>query len=129
MARYFVKYPNGQLGKARRLRREMTDAEWKLWSLLRKNNLGVHFRRQVPFGPYILDFLAIKVRLVVELDGSQHCTRKALQHDSRRDEYLNSKGLTVMRFSVGEFIRNPRGVVEILYEEVQKRAAKRLPLP
>lgn len=125
MTRYFLKYPKGQLGKARRLRREMTDAEWKLWSLLRNNNLGVHFRRQVPFGPYVFDFLAIKVGLVVELDGGQHYTSKGLQHDLRRNQYLNSKGLIVMRFSVGEFICNPRGVVEALYEEVQERSAQR----
>ena len=50
----------------------MAEAERKLWSLLRNNQLGVHFRRLVPFGPYILDFLAIKAQLAVELDGSQH---------------------------------------------------------
>lgn len=72
MSKYILKFPRSHVALARNLRREMTNAERKLWSLLRNNQVGVYFRRQVPFGPYILDFLLIKAKLVIELDGSQH---------------------------------------------------------
>jgi very-short-patch-repair endonuclease len=62
------------LGRARRLRRDQTDAERKLWKLLRGRNLGLKFRRQYPIGSFIADFCCIERRLIVELDGSQHAT-------------------------------------------------------
>ena len=102
----------------------MTEAEAKLWSLLRNKNLGARFRRQVAFGPYILDFLAIKPKLVVELDGSQHFTSRSHEMDRQRDEYLKKKGLSVVRYSSGEFVRNPDGIVQNIYEHVQKKLSQ-----
>jgi very-short-patch-repair endonuclease len=118
MGKHFLKYPHSSVAMARRLRREMTDAERKLWSLLRSNQLGVKFRRQAPFGPYILDFLCIKAKLDVELDGSQHYTDTGRRRDARRDEYLRSNGLKVLRFSVVEFLQNPDGVLQAIYEHI-----------
>ncbi len=116
----FLGYPKSALAKARHLRRTMTDAEKKLWGLLRSNRTGAHFRRQAPFGPYIIDFLCIKAKLAIELDGGQHYQEKGLAHDARRDSYLGQRGLTVLRFSDRDFLTNPQGVMEMIYEHIQK---------
>ena len=104
----------------------MTGAEAKLWSLLRSKNLGVRFRRQVAFGPYVLDFLAIEPKLVVELDGSQHYTPKSQVKDKMRDAYLESKGLTVLRYDSGAFIGNPNGILQDIAEHVEKKLSENL---
>ena len=87
---------------ARRLRRDMTHAERLLWSMLRNRTQGHKFRRQVPRGPYILDFACLSMRLVVELDGSQHCDSAA---DALRDAWLESHGFRVLRFSNEDMCR------------------------
>jgi very-short-patch-repair endonuclease len=124
MSKYFLKYPESTLSKARKLRGNMTEAERKLWRLLRHNQLGVHFRRQVPFGSYILDFFCFQAKLVIELDGSQHYYAKAGSvSDSKRDTYLKNQGLTVLRFNNKEFLRNPDAVVQAIYEYIQKTSS------
>ena len=120
MSSYFLKYPKSTLSRARKLRRNMTEAERKLWRLLRNNQLGVHFRRQVPLGPYVLDFLCLPAKLVVELDGSQHYHKTGLAFDSKRGAYLRAKGLKVFRFNNREFLTNPSGVMQSIYEHIQK---------
>jgi very-short-patch-repair endonuclease len=88
--------PAAAISRARTLRRSMTEPERKLWRLLRDRRLqGVKFRRQVPVGPYIVDFLCIDRKLVVELDGSQHADSV---RDIRRDAWLRSTGYAVRRF-------------------------------
>jgi very-short-patch-repair endonuclease len=83
--------------RARALRKEPTPAEIRLWSRLRRNQLNdTAFRRQHAIGPYIADFCALKARLVVEVDGSQHL--EAAEYDARRTEYLQSRGYRVLRF-------------------------------
>jgi len=77
----------------------MTEAERKLWGRLREDRLGVRFRRQVPFGPYILDFFSIKAKLAVELDGGQHYDEEGRTKDLERDAYLKKQGVTVLRVS------------------------------
>ena len=103
----------------------MTDAEKKLWSLLRNNRLGAKFRRQVPYGPYILDFYCVKVRLVIELDGSQHYTSEGRKKDAIRDAYLRSDGLEVLRFTNYEMLSNDEGVEQAIYEKLQDGLNKR----
>jgi very-short-patch-repair endonuclease len=84
-------------GRARRLRREQTDAERRLWSRLRNRQLdGFKFRRQVPIGRYVADFVCTEVRLIVELDGGQHVDRQI--YDAERTAALESDGFTVKRF-------------------------------
>lgn len=79
------------------LRREPTSAERKLWSVLRGNNLnGVKFRRQHAIGNYIVDFVSIKKKLIIELDGSQHLEQT--EYDEERTKYLESQGYRVIRF-------------------------------
>jgi very-short-patch-repair endonuclease len=84
---------------ARRLRGQLTDAEQILWSALRDNRLvGIKFRRQHPFGPYVLDFFCVKAQLAVELDGSVHDQSEQRNYDCERTAYLESHGLNVLRF-------------------------------
>src|SRR5690606_36880806 len=81
---------------AKRLRRNMTDAERLLWKHLRAHRLNGHkFRRQHPIGPYIVDFVNLGANLIVEADGGQH-NENALDVD--RDAWLQSQGFKVLRF-------------------------------
>jgi len=98
---------------ARRLRAEMTDAERKLWSLLRRKQLqGFRFRRQIPIGPYIADFACMAQHLIVELDGGQHAER--VHYDEGRTTWLAGVGYRVLRFWNGEVFTNTDGVVETI---------------
>jgi very-short-patch-repair endonuclease len=83
---------------ARELRKNMTETEKILWSYLRKNQLrGMHFRRQHPYGIYILDFYCFEKDIVIEIDGMIHLKRH--EYDNERTEYLESSGLKVIRFT------------------------------
>ena len=98
---------------ARQLRANMTDAERKLWPLLRRKQLqGFRFRRQVSIGPYVADFACHSARLVVELDGGQHAER--IERDKRRTAWLGSVGYRVLRFWNGEVFTNTEGVLETI---------------
>lgn len=81
--------------KAIVLRKQSTDAERVLWQRLRGEQLGVKFRRQHPYLNYVLDFVCIEKKLVIEVDGSQHADSL---HDSKRDQTLSAGGFNVMRF-------------------------------
>ena len=81
--------------RARQMRSALTPSEQKLWAEIRGCRLGVWFRRQVPLGRYIADFVAPSVRLVVEVDGSHHARQQAA--DARRDRVLNRLGYRVLR--------------------------------
>jgi very-short-patch-repair endonuclease len=98
-----------QRKNARAMRQIATDAERKLWLLLRDRRLhGIKFRRQVPFGPYILDFVCFERRLVVEVDGGQHITK---QGDRPRDARPRKAGFRVVRYWNTEVLKNPEGVL------------------
>lgn len=82
--------------RARRLRREATPAEKRLWNQIKDRRLAGHkFVRQVPIGPYFADFVCREARLVVEVDGGQHCESA---HDLRRVAFLRAEGFEVLRF-------------------------------
>jgi very-short-patch-repair endonuclease len=83
--------------RAKALRRGLTQPEHTLWALLRRNQLGLHFRRQHALGPYVLDFYCAKVKLCVEVDGPVHADRAG--HDARRDAWLAGQGVRTLRFS------------------------------
>ncbi len=116
MGKYFLQYPRANIPLARTLRKNMTRAERRLWKYLRNNGLGVRFRRQVPFGPYIVDFMAITEKIVVELDGSQHYTPDGKKRDADRDAHLRRNGLRVLRFSNIDCMRNVAEVLERINE-------------
>jgi very-short-patch-repair endonuclease len=93
---------------ARTLRRNLTDAERRLWSLLRDRRLDGHkFRRQHPVGPFILDFACVEHQLVVEADGGQHADS---ERDKRRDIYLRRHGWRILRFWNHDILSNSEGV-------------------
>ena len=108
-------------GQAQALRRKPTDAERKLWWLLRSfKSLGMHFRRQAPIGIYIADFVWYSGKLVIELDGSQHAeARKA--YDEQRTQWLESQGYRVLRFWNNDVLKTPRSVGEAILAAVQDR--------
>jgi very-short-patch-repair endonuclease len=94
---------------ARAMRRIPTDAERKIWFLLRDRRLeGFKFRRQVPFGPSILDFVCFERKLVVEVDGGQHADSPA---DKLRDARLQARGFRVVRYWNSDVLENPEGVL------------------
>ena len=94
---------------ARELRRNMTKAERRLWRRLRGEQLGVKFRRQQPIGRYIVDFVCLERRLVVEVDGGQH---DGSEYDRERDEWLEREGYRVVRFWDNEVMKEIEGVME-----------------
>ncbi|MBF0563453.1 MAG: endonuclease domain-containing protein [Alphaproteobacteria bacterium] len=109
---------------AREMRREPTDAERKLWSLLRHNQLcGLRFRRQHPIPPYIVDFAFVEVRVIVEADGGQHAESG---YDQRRDQFLAQGGWQVLRFWNNDILSNSEGVAETIIRALERR---RHPLP
>ena len=114
MTNYSKVYSKNSIKRARQLRTQSTQAEAKLWSILRGNKLGVHFRRQVPIGPYIADFASSNKKLIVELDGSQHLSTKRLADDAQRTRYLEREGFRVLRFNNVEVLKNLTGVAEAI---------------
>jgi len=118
--------PSRSLDAARGLRKSSTDSERKLWQCLRAGQLdGLKFRRQHPIPPYIVDFYCEAANLVVELDGSQH-TEVA---DRARTHFLESKGLTVLRFWDNEALTQTDAVVESIFDYVAHRTLTPTPLP
>jgi very-short-patch-repair endonuclease len=91
--------------RARDMRRTPTDAERKLWQLLRRKIFGVRFRRQQPIGPYVVDFYCSPARLVIELDGEQHGVGQAAKYDELRTLWLQQRGYMVLRFWNDEILR------------------------
>jgi very-short-patch-repair endonuclease len=97
---------------ARRLRRDSTGAEQRLWWLLRDRRLaGFRFRRQYPIGSFVVDFACTKHRLIVEVDGSQHLYS---QGDVRRTAYLERAGWRVLRFWNNDVGNRPKAVLEAI---------------
>jgi very-short-patch-repair endonuclease len=105
--------------KAQSHRKVLSKAERTLWYHLRELKAdGMHFRRQAPIGPYIVDFAWLRARLVVELDGDNHETDKQKRHDQVRDDFLRERGFRVLRFTNWDAIDVPEWVVGKIKEEV-----------
>lgn len=97
---------------AKKLRREMTEAEDRLWEALRGRRLDrLKFRRQVPVGAYVADFLCADAMLIVEVDGSQHADS---EHDRQRAAELNARGFRVLRFWNDEVLREMDSVCDTI---------------
>jgi len=98
---------------ARALRRNPPEAELRLWLRLRRRQLdGFRFRRQVPLGPYVVDFACLSARLVVEVDGGQHAWRHG--EDATRMSWLEANGFRVLRLWNNEVFSNINGVLETI---------------
>ena len=105
--------------RARRLRRDTTDAERKLWLRLRELPMGSsHFRRQATIGPYFADFACHANRLVIELDGGQHGDGPNAASDAKRDAYMRNSGYRVLRFWNNDVMQNIDGVMHVIAEAV-----------
>ena len=116
---------------ARTMRKLPTEAERRLWAMLRDRRFSVFkFRRQEPVGPFIADFLCYSARLIVEADGGQHCDSG---YDARRTNWLQSKGFVVLRFWNHEIMARQREVMDRLYTALTapspRSAAPSRPLP
>jgi adenine-specific DNA-methyltransferase len=96
------------------LRSVSTDAEQRLWFHLRAHRFGgLKFKREVPIGPYIVDFLCLERSLVIELDGGQHSEQERADDD--RDGFLRSRGLRVLRFWNDEFLRDTETCLQVIW--------------
>lgn len=111
--------PSGAVDRARRLRRDMTDAERLLWRGLRKAFPEAKFRRQTPIGPYIADFLTFRHRLVIEVDGGQHAD--ATEADARRTRYMEAEDFQVIRFWNSKVMDNVDGVLDTIASHLDGR--------
>ena len=102
----------------RTLRRNMTDAESLVWKRLRGCRVrGYKFRRQHPFGDFILDFVCLEAKLVIEIDGGQH---NGSVQDLVRDQVLESAGFRVMRFWNNQVLNEIASVVEAIWLELER---------
>lgn len=116
MEKFVFNKPNFK-SRRRSLRKNQTDAERKLWKNLRnKQLLGFKFFRQYSAGPFILDFYCPRVRLGIELDGSQHADR--VLHDENRSKYLKKFNVTILRFWDNEVLKNIQGVLLKIAEHI-----------
>jgi very-short-patch-repair endonuclease len=108
--------------KAKELRRNLTEAEAKLWSCLRNHQIkGVGFRRQHAIGNYIADFCAPRRKLIIELDGGQHLEQE--EYDAERTEFLESRGYKVLRFWNNDVLKNIDDVIreiQLTLEDTEK---------
>ncbi|WNK01276.1 endonuclease domain-containing protein [Thalassospiraceae bacterium LMO-JJ14] len=106
--------------RARRLRRDMTPPERKVWAVLRARGLkGFKFRRQVPIGPYIVDFLCAEKCLVIEIDGKSHDHQ--LVYDARRDSYLRNMGYRVLRLRNDQVLHELEGAMHLVLQALQAK--------
>ena len=116
-----------QRRRAKRLRANQTEPEAVLWQAIRAKRLeGIKFRRQVPMGPFIVDFFCPEHRLVIELDGSQHGEPDTAEYDARRTAWLRDRGYRVVRFWNDDVLRDLDGVCRHILAEcgVLERAAR-----
>ena len=105
----------------------MTDAEQRLWYRLRAHRLnGASFRRQFPIGRYVVDFVCLDARVIVEIDGGQHADSAA---DAARDAWLRSQDFTVSRFWNNDVLSNTNGVIQVIAEAVSAASPPSLTLP
>jgi very-short-patch-repair endonuclease len=112
-----------QRGRARTLRKNLTDAERAMWAMLRGHRLnGLGFRRQFPIGPFVADFVCLAAKLVIEIDGGQHFSDDGEMRDARRTALIESKGFRVLRFSNADVLNNRSGVLQTIAAAVQASA-------
>jgi len=115
--------------QARTLRSQQTEAEQHLWYRLRGHRfIGINFKRQKPIGPYIVDFVCVSVKLVVEVDGGHHNKRET--HDANRSRWLEAEGFTVLRFWNHEVLQQTEAVLEKIRLTIeQQQPLSPTPLP
>ena len=104
--------PSGSVDQARTLRRNATEAEKRLWRALREQLPAAKFRRQVPHGAYVADFLCFAAKLIVEVDGASHAD--SVEQDAVRTRYFEAQGYQNLRVWNHEVMENIEGVVAVI---------------
>ena len=102
------------------MRKNPTRAERGLWKALRASGLDAAFRRQHPIGPYIVDFVCLEARLVLEVDGGGHVEPDQAEYDKMRDEYLKAREFRVRRYFNNDVLKNLEGVIEDIAEALKE---------
>lgn len=119
MENHFHNYTEKSLQYSKKLRKEMTPFEEKLWYYLRaKRFMNLKFRRQVPIGNYIADFICKSKMLIIELDGSGHLKENQAKYDEERDSYLKSLGYKVLRIYNTDIDKNIDNVLEYIKNSI-----------
>jgi very-short-patch-repair endonuclease len=109
--------------RARQLRQNMTEAERTLWHRIRSRQLSnTKFRRQFIVGTYIVDFICLEHRLIIEIDGGQHAQNKS--YDDSRSEYLSQQGFMVLRFWNHEVLSDMEAVLEVILNNLVQSAQR-----
>ncbi|WP_176592591.1 endonuclease domain-containing protein [Sphingobium sp. EM0848] len=111
--------PSGSVDRAKTLRRNATEAEKRLWNALREKFPNQKFRRQVPYGPYVADFLNFAGKLIIEVDGATHAERT--QQDAARTRYFEAQGYQILRFWNYEVMENLDGVLTRISLSLKER--------
>jgi len=107
---------------AKKLRKNPTEIEKLLWRKLRAKQVeGFRFRRQQPIGDFVVDFVCLERKLVIEVDGGQHALEDENSSDKRRDKWLSEEGYKVLRFWNNEVLTNIEGVLEVIRESLVNR--------
>ncbi|MFQ3574490.1 MAG: endonuclease domain-containing protein [Thermodesulfovibrionales bacterium] len=120
--------PKKSTDLAKNLRKRATDVEQLLWSRLRARRYeGMKFRRQHPIGKYIVDFVCLERKLIIELDGGQHAVPEETLKDKQRDAWLEKEGYTIMRFWNNEVLTNIDGVLEAIRERLYRTPSPQSP--
>jgi very-short-patch-repair endonuclease len=111
-----IKLQNNNIKFAKNLRKNVTNTEKYLWKHLRGNQIeGYKFRRQHPIGKYIVDFVNLERKIIIELDGGQHLENKK---DKLRDKWLEEQGYEILRFWDNDVFNNIEGVLEVVKEKL-----------
>ena len=106
--------------RARRLRESQTSAEAKLWQALRNRRLARwKFRRQHPIDRYVVDFVTLDGKLIIEVDGVTHCSPTEIERDEVRTKVLESCGFLVLRVSNTDVYENLEGVLELIHTSLR----------
>lgn len=109
-------------GYAVQMRRYPTEGESIMWNILSNNSFGVHFRRQHIIEDYIADFICIRLRIIIEIDGGYHLSENQIVKDTERTYWLKQKGYEVIRFTNDEVIGNTDGVISKTNQFIQQRS-------
>ena len=116
-----MRAPSRTMQHAKVLRRELTPPEVVLWAHLRARRLhGLHFRKQHPAGPYVLDFYCSAARLAVEVDSEVHALGDRPERDARRDGWLAERGVSTLRVTAADIATNLEGVLDAIAAAAQR---------